>query len=376
VIFSFSERLFQLRAMTSHVLLSVFHVLKDIVTSHLDSYVADASTLSLPPIDEESAQAICSGAQMAFSADPVLLDLTGHFIVVGDIHGHVLDFFRILAQFGFPPATNYVLLGDLVDRGDFSVHTTLYVFTLKALFPKSFYVIRGNHECEDVNSIHGLLSEVMTFYGRNDIFLALNSVFEALPFAARLYGEFLCVHGGIGPELNDMAQIESIQRPMKNCDDPIITSLLWSDPNPDVEMRASRRGRGFEFGEAALNRFLEANHLKMLIRGHTEITEGVRYAFNHRLVTVFSISNYCDTNRGMAGALEVAPDGTEPIPHFFTAVPYARRIPIARPPVLIPKLRSLCLSPSAQLMSVNPPIVVRMIGGRRRPRASSFGTVS
>jgi diadenosine tetraphosphatase ApaH/serine/threonine PP2A family protein phosphatase len=348
----------------------VFRALEDLVRSQLHVFVADPSTFSLPPIDKESAEAICSAAGLAFSADPVLLDLTGHFIVAGDVHGHVLDFLRIFATFGFPPATNYVFLGDLVDRGEFSVYIVLYAFAMKALFPGSFYLIRGNHECEDVNSIHGLLSEVIDLYHSDDLFHSINSVFALLPFAARLNGDFLCVHGGIGPGLVNLHQIESIDRPLKNCDDPIVVSLLWSDPNSEVEMQASPRGRGFEFGEAALTRFLEANKLKMLIRGHSEIVEGVLYAFDRKLVTVFSVSNYCDAKHGIAGVLKVAPDDTEPTAHFLIPTPYVGRKHARLSPLVPPKLRALRLSPSAQLAPSTPPIVVRMSRGRMRCSAS------
>jgi diadenosine tetraphosphatase ApaH/serine/threonine PP2A family protein phosphatase len=185
----------------------------------------------------------------------------------------------------------------LVDRGEFSVHTALYVLTLKSLFPDSFFVIRGNRECEDVNSIHGLLAEVIDTYGTKDLFSEFNEVFAVMPLSARINGDFLCVHGGNGPDLTEICQISQIPRPLVNCESPIVSALLWSDPHSGISIKPSIRCRGFEFGEIPLSQFLTANGLKLLVRGHTAIVEGVLFELNREIVTVFSISNYCNEKK-------------------------------------------------------------------------------
>jgi hypothetical protein len=73
----------------------------------------------------------------------------------------------VLAQFydvcnifqlnGMPSETNpYLFNGDFVDRGSFSIEVIMLFFSLKLLYPKSFHLLRGNHETLNMNAIYGV----------------------------------------------------------------------------------------------------------------------------------------------------------------------------------------------------------------------------
>jgi serine/threonine-protein phosphatase PP1 catalytic subunit len=94
--------------------------------------------------------AICQAAREVLLSQPTLIELSPPVKIVGDVHGQYSDLIRMFEMCGFPPSSNYLFLGDYVDRGKQSLETILLLLCYKIKYPENFFLLRGNHECANV----------------------------------------------------------------------------------------------------------------------------------------------------------------------------------------------------------------------------------
>ena len=276
---------------------------------------------------------LCDEAESIIRNQPMVLRFQSPAKIFGDIHGQYSDLMRFFDIWGAPYDTykgqdgdvqvfDYLFLGDYVDRGNHSLETICLLLALKVKYPTQIHLIRGNHEDKCINDGFGFSDEC---YKRLDeepeddgsVFNRINDLFEWLPLAALIDDKILCLHGGIGATVENIQQIESIQRPLRVIhevqteEERLVVDILWSDPTdndsetgiqPNKIRDPLGAGNIVKFGPDIVKEFLAKNGLMKIIRAHECVMDGMERFAGGDLITVFSATDYCGRHKN-AGAV-------------------------------------------------------------------------
>ncbi|XP_065176685.1 protein phosphatase 3 catalytic subunit alpha-like [Sycon ciliatum] len=268
-------------------------------------------------VEEEVANKIIDDATSILRKESNILEVEAPVTVCGDIHGQFFDLVKLFDVGGSPSNTRYLFLGDYVDRGYFSMECVLYLWSFKILHPKTLFLLRGNHECRHLSDYFTFKSECKVKYTEALYDRCMES-FDALPLAALMNQQFLCVHGGLSPEIHSLEDINQIDRFREPPAFGPMCDLLWADPcedfgnekNTDHYMHNSVRGCSYFFTYAATCEFLESNNLLSVIRAHEAQDQGYRMYRKSQatgfpsLITIFSAPNYLDVYGNKAAVLK------------------------------------------------------------------------
>lgn len=236
---------------------------------------------------------LCLKSKEIFLSQPVLLELEAPLKICGDIHGQFFDLLRLFEFGGWPPHSNYLFLGDYVDRGKQSLETICLLLAYKIKYPENFFLLRGNHECASINRIYGFYDECKRRYNVK-LWKTFTDCFNSLPVAAIIEEKIFCCHGGLSPHLDNLLDIKKLQRPIDVPDTGLLCDLLWSDPEKDVtKWGQNDRGVSYVFGPKVVYDFLQKFDMDLICRAHQVVEDGYEFFANRQLVTLFSAPNYC-----------------------------------------------------------------------------------
>jgi len=282
-------------------------------------------------ISEAEVKALCQKAREILMEESNVQRVDAPVTICGDIHGQFYDLKELFKVGGECPDTNYLFLGDFVDRGFYSVETFLLLLALKVRYPDRITLIRGNHESRQITQVYGFYDECLRKYGSVNVWRYCTEIFDYLSLSALIEDRIFCVHGGLSPSISTLDQIRVIDRKQEVPHDGAMCDLLWSDPEDIDGWGLSPRGAGYLFGGSIAKNFNRTNNIDLICRAHQLVMEGYKYMFDNQLVTVWSAPNYCYRCGNIAAILELDEHRNAFFKIFDAAPQESRGIPMKKP---------------------------------------------
>ncbi|CAN8256684.1 unnamed protein product [Cochlearia groenlandica] len=270
-------------------------------------------------------------------------------IVVGDLHGQLHDLLKIFDQSGRPSQNQmFVLNGNYIGRGSWSLEVFLVLLAWKVLMPESVFLLRGSSETRVSAEELDFLKETCDRYAENGPMLYSKCIdcFRMLPLGSVISDSVYTTHGGLfqgsrvqedskNPSLvlgslEDLDKIDRRQVGENDDENMTLNHVLWSCPWMADGLNESNY-KGLLWGADCTETFLKNSNLKMIIRSHEgpdaradredmgNMLSG--YSIDHevesgKLYTIFSASMFSQgarnyENEGAYAILE-PPNLTEP----------------------------------------------------------------
>ncbi|KAK4193844.1 Serine/threonine-protein phosphatase 4 catalytic subunit [Podospora australis] len=182
------------------------------------------------PIPEAEVRELCHKARELLIEEGNVVTVNAPVTICGDIHGQFHDLMELFRVGGDVPDTNYLFMGDFVDRGFYSLESFLLLLCLKVRYPDRMTLIRGNHESRQITTVYGFYDECLRKYGSANVWRYCCDVFDYLALGAIVLGASNTLDT---PKSGPLAAApgEKIEVEVRNADRQIISRFLRKPPN-------------------------------------------------------------------------------------------------------------------------------------------------
>ena len=239
-----------------------------------------------------------------------VLDNDAKFCIIGDIHSSLHSLLGILFKIKneyFKDISNMILkhnrylifLGDIIDRGPYSMELLLLILGLKSKNFNNVIIINGNHEDYSLYSKHGTKEEYDNQWKgmiKKDIIKTdLGLILNMLPSCVYLYFGNKIYHLSHGSFDNKFAGLvcknnlpcvpkkENLKSDLLNflqsksnfClveFDNSTNNYKWGDMSYNLRTKHNERGFGiYKYGKQIIKKYLEFHNISNIISGHQDL---------------------------------------------------------------------------------------------------------
>ncbi|NHJ14843.1 MAG: hypothetical protein EAX95_14275, partial [Candidatus Thorarchaeota archaeon] len=233
-------------------------------------------------LSSEEIERLCSTIETMYRGQRNVVDIPSYNVYfVGDLHGDLGSATKIRDLMLREKDATFVFLGDYADRGPQQIETVNLVMSLAIQGKERVVMLRGNHESRGVASIYGFREAVVKKHS-SALFDGYCRMFTSLPVAGfSETGVFAC-HGGVPEGVQELNEIQTIDRRHEDFSNPTLWQLVWNDPSEsDTRFAPSLRGGGsMYFGRIAFEEFTDSLAINRFIRAHEVYAEGYRKFFD------------------------------------------------------------------------------------------------
>jgi serine/threonine-protein phosphatase 2A catalytic subunit len=150
--------------------------------AEVDAWIAQLGECK--PLTEADVKKLCDKTREILMEESNVQPVRCPVTVCGDIHGQFHDLSELFRIGGNSPDTNYLFMGDYVDRGYYSVETVTLLVALKLRYRDRVTILRGNHESRQITQVYGFYDECLRKYGNANVWRYFTDLFDFLPLTA------------------------------------------------------------------------------------------------------------------------------------------------------------------------------------------------